>query len=304
MKRKVHMTEISVNLYKQTNPITGTVIENKRITAESRGPKSDVRHIIIRYKEKYPYIPGQSAGIIPPGIDERTGKPHHLRLYSVASDRHGDLNDNQTISLCVVRHFFDDPKTGEKGKPGLCSNYLCDLKVGDTVQMTGPAGKHFVLPDDFLKRDIVFMATGTGIAPYRGMLKEMFDAGFGGRVWLYFGAAYENVLIYNNEFQALAGKHKNFFYVTAVSREGEKNPVPDIVPTREDKMYVQVRLYQDREVMKEIFSKKDTLLYLCGLKGMEAGIFPVLEKLGQEMGLPDSLVAALKKEHRLLVEVY
>jgi len=280
------------------------VIENRRITSLSRGPRSDVRHITIRYKEKYPYIPGQSAGILPPGIDPRTNKPHHLRLYSVASDRHGDLNDNQTVSLCVVRHFFDDPKTGQKNLPGFCSNYLCDLKVNDTIQMTGPAGKHFVLPDDFKNRDIVFTATGTGIAPYRGMLKEMFEAGFSGRVWLYLGVAYSDVVLYDDEFKALAAKYKNFYYVTAISRESELNPIPDQVPTRENKMYVQVRMYQDKEKLKTVFAKKDSLIYLCGLKGMEAGIFPVLDKLGQDIGQTELLSQTLKKETRLLVEVY
>ena len=294
---------IVINLYKQANPITGTVVENKRITSPARGPRSDVRHIILKYSEKYPYIPGQSVGILPPGIDSRTGKPHHLRLYSIASTRHGDLSGGQNVSLCVVRHFFDDPKTGGKDLPGLCSNYLCDLKVGDQVKMTGPAGKHFVLPSDYKNRDIVFCATGTGIAPYRGMLAEMFEAGFGGRVWLYFGAAYNDVILYDNEFKALQAKYKNFFYVTAVSREGEQNPVADKVPTRENKMYVQVRMYQDKEKLKEVFSKKDSLIYLCGLKGMEAGIFPVLNMMGSEMNQA-SLAESLKKEQRLLVEVY
>ncbi len=297
------MNNIVINLYKQANPITGTVVENKRITSTNRGPRNDVRHIVIRYKENYPYVPGQSAGILPLGIDPRTNKPHHLRLYSVASDRHGDLNDNQTVSICVVRHFFDDAATGQKNIPGFCSNYLCDLKVNDTVTMTGPAGKHFVLPDDFKARDIVFTATGTGIAPYRGMLKEMFDAGFSGRVWLYLGVAYSDVVLYDDEFKTLAAKHKNFFYVTAISRE-ESNPIPDAVPTRENKMYVQVRMYQDKDKLKNVFSKKDSLIYLCGLKGKEAGIFPVLDKLGSEIGAPELLSQTLKKESRLLVEVY
>lgn len=298
------MNNIVINLYKQTNPITGTVIENKRITSPDRGPRNDVRHIVVRYKENYPYIPGQSVGILPPGIDPRTNKPHHLRLYSIASDRHGDLNDNQTVSMCVVRHFFDDPKTGQKNLPGFCSNYLCDLKVNDTVRMTGPAGKHFVLPNDFRNRDIIFTATGTGIAPYRGMLKEMFEGGFSGRVWLYLGVAYKDVVLYDDEFKALQAKQKNFFYVTAISREGELNPVSDRVPTRENKMYVQVRMYQDKEKLKEAFSKKDSLLYLCGLKGMESGIFPVVDLIGKEIGQTEPLTQSLKKENRLLVEVY
>ncbi len=297
------MAEIAVNLYKQANPITGTIVENRRLTGERHGLDQDVRHIVIRYPDKFPYIPGQSAGIIPPGIDPKTNKPYILRLYSVASTRHGDDGKGNSVSLCVVRHFFDDPKTGEKHHPGVASNYLCNLKPGDQVKMTGPAGKHFVLPDDFKTRDIIFAATGTGIAPYRGMLKEMFDAGFSGRVWLYFGIPYKDAILYDDEFKALANQYENLFYVTAVSRE-DMNPIPDVVPTRSNKMYVQVRMYQDKDVLKEVFSKKNSLLYLCGLKGMEDGIFPVLDMIGKEMKLEKPLSQVLKEEKRLLVEVY
>ena len=237
-----------------------------------------------------------------PGNDPLTGKPHKLRLYSVASVGAGDFGDHQTVSLCVVRHFWNNPKTGEKNIPGIASNYLCDLKVGNSVTLTGPVGRHFLLPDDFKNRDFIFMATGTGIAPYRGMLKEMFDAGYSGRVWLYFGVQYQDVVLYDAEFESYR-KHRNFFYVKAISRE-EKNPIPEIVPTREGRMYVQVKMYQDQKVLGEVLSKPNSMVYLCGLKGMEEGIFPVLEKMGKEIEITDSFVAKLKSEQRLRVEVY
>ena len=46
------------------------------------------------------------------------------------------------------------------------------------------------------------------------------------------------------------------------------------------------------------------MVYLCGLKGMETGIFPVLEAIGQDLGMKDSFVAKLKAEQRLRIEVY
>jgi len=291
-----------VNLFTVQSPLIGRTIENRHLTPEARGPRNDVRHITIRYELEYPYRPGQSAGILMPGVDPLTGKPHKLRLYSVASVGAGDHGDHRTVSLCVVRHFWDNPKTGEKNIPGLTSNYLCDLKVGDPVALTGPVGLHFLLPDDFKRRDFVFVATGTGIAPYRGMLQDLFDAGFDGRVWLYFGVQYRDVVLYDDEFEAYR-KYPNFFYIKAISRE-DSNPIPDQVPTRQNRMYVQVKMSQDRKTLQEVLSKPDSMIYLCGLKGMEQGIFPVLEKIGSDMGFRDSLVANLKAAKRLRVEVY
>lgn len=293
---------IPLNLFTVKNPLRGEVTENRRLTAASRGTKNDVRHLTLRYSEKYSYVPGQSVGILPPGTDPATGKPHKLRLYSVASEAVGDSGDKRTVSLCVVRHFWDNPSTGEKDIPGVCSNYLCDLKVGDTVSITGPSGRHFLIPEDFKKRDFIFVATGTGIAPYRGMLKELFDRGYEGNVALYFGVPYSDVILYDDEFESYR-RYKNFSYFKAVSRE-ETNPFPNDVPTRDNKMYVQARMYLNREALTETLRKPDSMLYLCGLKGMEAGIFPVLEKIGKSLNIQDSFVAKLKAEQRLKVEVY
>jgi ferredoxin--NADP+ reductase len=293
---------LPLNLFTVKNPFKGEVIENKRLTTESRGPSNDVRHITFRFAEKFSYVPGQSLGIIPPGTDSKTGKPAKLRLYSIASERCGDAGDGQTISVCVVRHFWNNPETGEKQAPGLASNYLCDLKVGDHAQMTGPSGRHFLVPDDFKGRDFIFVATGTGIAPYRGMLKEMFDGGYEGRTSLYFGVQYSDVVLYDDEFKAYQ-KHNNFSYLKAISRE-DKNPNPEAVPTRDNKMYVQAKMYAERDSLVASLKKPDSVMYLCGLKGMEAGIFPVIEQLGERLGVSGSVIEKLKKEHRLKVEVY
>lgn len=296
--------DVKVNLYKISDPLIAEVESNTRLTPASRPPSNDVRHVVLRFDGKeYPYVPGQSVGIIPPGVDEHTGKPHRPRLYSIASPSEGDDRDDHTVSVCVVRHFWEDPKAGPGPHPGLASNYICDLKPGDKVKVTGPVGKHFVLPGDYKKRDFVFIATGTGIAPYRGMLKFLFNNGAEGNLWLFFGVAYNDVALYDGEFESWALQHQNFHYVKAVSRE-ESNPVPQEVPTRGDKMYVQVRMYQEREKLATALNKVDSMVYLCGLKGMEQGIYPVLEKIGQELGVATSFVDRLRTQHRLRVEVY
>lgn len=294
---------IPINLYRISSPLPAEVIENRRLTAESRGWKNDVRHLVFRFEGSYPYLPGQSAGIIPPGTDPRTKRPYSPRLYSVASPTDGDGRDGKTFSLCVVRHYWDNPQTGEKEIPGAASSYLCDLKVGEKVKVTGPTGKHFLLPDDFLSRDFIFVATGTGIAPFRAMLMDMFREGYKGQVWLILGVAYKDCLLYDDEFAAWASKHPNFTYLTAVSRE-ENNPFPSEVPTRQNKMYVQVRIHEHRSRLSEILSNSRSMVYLCGLKGMEGGIYPVLDGIGKGLGMEGSLTEKLKTEHRLRVEVY
>ena len=193
-----------------------------------------VYHTVIRYEDSFRFLPGQSVGVLP-GTDPKTGKPYQLRLFSVASVRKGDLGDGRSVSLCVVRHFWDNPKTGEKHIRGIASNYICDLKKGDKIKLTGPVGRFFLIPDDFKKRDLVFIATGTGIAPYRGMLKEIFEAGYEGQVWLFFGTQTRNRVLYNEEFEKCL-KNTNFHYRVALSRE-EVNPFPDQFPTRHNRMY-------------------------------------------------------------------
>lgn len=62
-----------------------------------------------------------------------------MRLYSIASTRYGDDFDGKTASLCVRRAVYVDPETGKEDptKKGVCSNFLCDCKPGDEVQISG-----------------------------------------------------------------------------------------------------------------------------------------------------------------------
>ncbi|MEL7314267.1 MAG: phycobilisome linker polypeptide, partial [Cyanobacteria bacterium J06559_3] len=91
--------EIPVNIYRPKNPFVGKVITNEPLVRE--GGSGIVQHITMDLSDgDLHYVEGQSIGIIPEGTDEK-GKPHKLRLYSIASTRHGDNMDDKTVSLCV-----------------------------------------------------------------------------------------------------------------------------------------------------------------------------------------------------------
>lgn len=281
------MTErkIPLNIYKVSEPFVGKVIKNVKLTRDTS--PNDTRHVIIDLKEgRYEYLEGQSAGILPPGVNAK-GNPHTIRLYSVASPRGGEEGYPRSLSLCVKRLVFIDPVSGDE-KRGIASNYICDLNPGDLVKITGPAGNRFLLPDNFLDYHYIFFATGTGIAPYRGMLYRLFQNKFQGEAWLIFGVQYQSDILYDSEFSGYAS-HLNFHFVTAISRE-QKN-------SDGSKLYVQHRLLEHQKELLPLMTKPNTLIYICGIAGMEKGIHQTFQAI-----LSPSAYEEVKK--RILVEVY
>ena len=116
-------------------------------------------------------------------------RPHHPRQYSIASPRNGERPGYNNVSLTVKRVLED-----RRGRPvrGVVSNYLCDLNVGDKVEVTGPFGVSFLMPNH-PKSAIVMICTGTGSAPMRAMTewrRRLRKSGKieGGKLMLFFGA--------------------------------------------------------------------------------------------------------------------
>jgi NAD(P)H-flavin reductase len=123
------------------------------------------------------------------------------RAYSIASPPY----EPQAIDLCI-QHV----------EGGIASTYFWQLKEGDTVSVSGPHG-NFLLKEP-LTYDPVFIATGTGVAPLRGMIKHLLHVNCTRPMWLLFGTRYEHALLYESEFRSLAGFRPNFHYVPTVSR--------------------------------------------------------------------------------------
>jgi len=200
--------ELPLNFAKPQAPVTATVLgRTKLITDDAPG---DIEHVIMKLPDGMHYVEGQSLSVIPPGVDEKTGRNHKPRLYSIASTRYGDLLDGNTISLCVRRAEYVDPNTGEKdpSKQGVCSSFLCSVQPGDEVSVAGPVGKTMLLPKD-PTNDVIMIATGTGIAPFRGFMHRLFMENtlarheFGGRAWLVLGVPVSGGLLYKEEFDCM-----------------------------------------------------------------------------------------------------
>lgn len=288
------MDAIPSNTYKLANPWAATVLENTRLTAPDS--PNDVRHLVFDLKgSDYRYLEGQSAGILPPGTDAN-GKAHKLRLYSIASPSVGDDCQGQTMTLCVKRAVTHVPETGETFY-GVCSSYLCDIAPGDKVQMTGPVGKGFLMPP-IADANLIMISTGTGIAPFRAFLYDRYKRGnrTGGVVWNFFGCQTQKDYLYADEMEAYK-QFDGFNQITAISRE-QKNPAGG-------RMYVQHRLVENANAIMTLLRDPKTYLYICGLKGMEAGILEGLNEAAANQGLDwNALLGQMKSEKRWLVEVY
>ncbi|MEO1436197.1 MAG: FAD-binding oxidoreductase [Bacteroidota bacterium] len=136
---------------------------------------------------------------------------------------------------------------------GLASKYLFnEVKEGTSIRFKGPTGV-FTLPEA-INKDLVFICTGTGVAPFRSMILDLkAQPNFNRNIHLIFGTRTPENILYREEFEALAKEWPNFTYTVALSRddswEGPKGYVHQVYEAA----------YAD---------KKDVAFYLCGWSNM------------------------------------
>ena len=279
------------NLFPPKTPTTATVVGNFNCT--EAGFDSETHHIVLDFGVvPFPVLEGQSIGIVPPGVDA-IGKRHHARQYSVASPRNGERPGYNNVSLTVKRVTED-----HQGDPvlGVCSNYVCDLKVGDTVQVVGPFGASFLMPNH-PKSHIVMICTGTGSAPMRAMTewrRRLRKSGKfeGGKLMLFFGARTQQELPYFGPLQSLP---KDFIDINLAFSRTPGNP----------KRYVQDLMRERAADLAALLKDGSSHFYVCGLKSMEEGVVLALRDVATEAGLDwDTVGASLKREGRLHLETY
>ena len=279
------------NLYGPKTPTQATVVGNFKVN--EAGTSNETHHIVIDFGSMpFPVLEGQSVAIVPPGVDA-SGKPHHARQYSIASPRNGERAGYNNLSLTVKRVVED-----HDGKPvqGVCSNYLCDVKVGDTIQVIGPFGSSFLMPNH-PKSNIVMICTGTGSAPMRGMTewrRRLRQTGKfeGGKLLLFFGARTQEELPYFGPLQKLP---KDFIDINFAFSRTPGQP----------KRYVQDAMRERAADLVALLQDPNTYFYVCGLKSMEEGVVLALHDVATHAGLNwDQLGATLKKEGRLHLETY
>jgi ferredoxin--NADP+ reductase len=268
---EIPLRQAEMHIHKPTEPAIATVVKSEICTA-SKKAAGWVRHIELDLAGTNlvgKCLPGQSLGVLPPGVDDK-GRPHKPRLYSLASPTRGEDGQGRVHSLTVKR-LIDENSVDHSLFLGVASNYLCSLDVGAKVQVSGPSGKRFILPQQAEDFNYLFVATGTGIAPFRGMIIDLLEAGCTQPITLLMGSPYSTDLLYDPWLRAMAKQHANFRYVTAISRE--------TVGPGGAKQYVQDRLSTDWPNLRDGFEAGRTLMYVCGIAGMELGLFQALARL-------------------------
>ncbi|MBT4917333.1 FAD-dependent oxidoreductase [Candidatus Peregrinibacteria bacterium] len=208
------------------------ILEKKELT-------KDVFELILERPEGFSFEAGQ---FFTAKIEDIT--PPCFRGYSIAS---GPSKAN--IELCI--------KVVEGGRG---SNWLNSLKKDDNLTGIGPNGK-FTLQNS--NKDILIVATGTGIAPFKAMLEEHLKD-LSQKVHLVFGVRYVEDIFYKDLLEELAEKHPNFTYDITVSRpeesyEGNKGRVTEILQN---------------------YGINNQEVYICGLKDMIDSVSEILKSKG------------------------
>ena len=297
-----------INIVRPNQPVAARVVHT-RLCMNGKSA-SFVRHIDIDLSGTPlagTFRAGQSLAVIPPG-EREGGRLEKARLYSISSATGGPDGDGSIVSLCVKRVIDEyrqqlptDPRSGPLFL-GKCSNHLCDLTEGDTVMVAGPSGRRFILPNQPELYQYVFLATGTGIAPYRGFLMDLEDAGAlerGTRVHVIMGVPYATDLLYHDELLRFAQTYKNVEYDWVLSREdggtlGRRAYLSELVANSDSAV--------------QTLRDENTVLYICGLAGMQRGVYEALVELGLQQPYLNETKRGeriqIRPSDRCLVEVY
>ncbi len=278
-----------INVFNRTTPAIAIVSGTLRVTAEHAN--SDVRHIILDFGAMpFPYLEGQSVGVTPPGR-RLDGRPHAMRLYSVARARDGERPNPNNLALPVKRVELSRDNDGNER--GVASNWLCDLRQGDQIEVTGPYGATFLLPED-PDADLLMICTGTGVSPFRGFThrRRRVAANARGKLHLVFGARSPEELPYFGPLQKYQRSQLDC----------------DLVYSRvsgQAKEYVQDRLRARAADFASLLQRDTTHIYICGLSGLEQGVEDALTAIGRDHGIDwPALRVTMREAGRFHIETY
>jgi glycine betaine catabolism B len=213
--------------------LTATVKEIKQQTHDTKS------YILELENETMDFKPGQHIIV----VFEKDGKKV-FRPYSLTSLP----KDLPKFQLCIKRY-----------DKGTASAYLHERKAGDKITFNKAIGKLFLRNRE---KENVFIATGTGITPMMGMIRQLIDENIGNNMWLFFGVRTENDIIFRQEFQEFAEKNRNFHFIVSLSNpdnnwKGKKGHIQDCM----------------EKYIKD-FGNKD--YYVCGVPKM---VTQTIEKL-------------------------
>lgn len=214
-----------------------TLIESHEIAPE-------VRHFVFQAPEvkELHFKPGQFVS-----FQATLGGKQITRAYSIAS-----LPSGNQFELCLnLVH------------EGIFSPHLFEMEPGDSVEMTDPLG-FFVIRNP--SKPAVFVATGTGIAPFRSMAPEYLKHPEAEGLTMIFGVRREQNIYYRGDFEALARRYPNFAFWPTLSRP--------------DSSWSGRTGHVQTHLLEAIGDRRDLDVYICGLKAMVDDVRAILKQMG------------------------
>lgn len=277
------------SLFTRDSPAVATVASTQRVTQEPE--ESEVRLILLDFGAcQFPFLEGQSIDVVPPG-ERADGRTRAMRLYSIACARDGEQTGTNTMALFVKR--VAEPRADGTVFRGVASNWLCDLRPGDRIEVVGPFGETFLMPDD-PEAELLLIGTGTGRASFRGFAQRRLRTAphARGQLHLFFGTRTPQV------FPTLEPLRLN----------------PHLLRDRElvysrtsgwDREHVQDRMRQKAGVLAQVLRHDRLHVFVCGSRGLEQGVNDTLTQIGQQHGVDwPVLRRALNAAGRYHVETY
>ena len=229
---------------------SATVVVNQALTPPQA--REEVRELLLEADDvERDFRAGQSIAVAVAG-DPAFGQKQHVRLYTVARTP-AELGPGR-FTLCVRRCSFLDAYSGERF-PGVASNYLCDRHEGQQIPLAGPVGLPFLIPSD-PHTPLLIVGLGTGIAPFRAMLRELYEArNWQGKVMLFYGARTGLESVYSGDVAEISQHAANFSPVQVVSPRpawGDPEDLAGAIVSQQDAVW-------------KLLQAPDVHVYLAGL---------------------------------------
>ncbi len=173
----------------------GFLVEDYKATVSAIETLSPtIKGITLELDRPIEFQAGQYINLLIPEVDG-------TRAFSIANP---PSNPNQ-----VELHIREVPG-------GDMTGYIHNqLKVGDSLDLSGPYGQFFVRKSD--SQDVIFIAGGSGLSSPESMILDLIEQGDQRNITLFQGARNVAELYHRERFETLAGEHSNFTYVPALN---------------------------------------------------------------------------------------
>jgi len=219
---------------------------HKAIISEIIKETHNVRTLRLKFSDidNFSFLPGQFVMLT---ID--TDPEKQKRSYSIASS--SMQKDSIEITFRIEGKF---------------TTKLSQMQKADSITVMGPYG-HFTFRDE-IKQDLVIIAGGTGIAPFRSYVKYIDEKGLPNRVIVFYSSKMPEDVIYYNEFIELQRRNRNIEFVFTVTRyEGND--------------WHELKGRFDEQVIKSrVSDMRNKLFYSCGSTSFVNEMVAILKKTG------------------------